>query len=143
MPIASVGKPIASIGISKRYPRPTPTPPVSTGDLLKDLCTAASREVEASRLVIQAQKEYQVILERQVEAQKSIIADHVALNESNKENRETLKAIVKKSEEIETTYKEQLANKDKEIEILKKKKCGFVCQATRVVIGVGIGVLLL
>jgi hypothetical protein len=110
--------------------------------LLHDLCVQAAREVEANRLIIDAQKNYISTLQEGTklaaqlnEQQQNIITEYKAQVQDLKEDK-------KKADEIISKNNQEIANLKKELAIAQKNKCGLFCQFTRVLTGVGIGLII-
>lgn len=117
---------------------PAPTPPA---DIVDDLCTKAAREVEALRIKDKAATEYIATIEQQAVVLKDIVSsqkDYIAQQKSIITDYKTMKDNDAKIHENDEKEK---ANLRKEIEILKAKKCGLVCQGLRILTGIGIGAI--
>jgi predicted RNase H-like nuclease (RuvC/YqgF family) len=93
-------------------------------------------------LIIDAQKNYISTLQEGTklaaqlnEQQQNIITEYKAQVQDLKEDK-------KKADEIISKNNQEIANLKKELAIAQKNKCGLFCQFTRVLTGVGIGLII-
>jgi hypothetical protein len=146
MPLASTETAIASTvkfttgsSISQEIqPKPTPSPTLNNDDL----CAAAAREVQGSRILIDAQAKTIDALDKQAAALLDKIRAQNELLDVYRQANQASIDIQKKYDDIVVNKDKQIANLEKEVEVLKNKKPNLMTRIGDILLGVGVGILL-
>jgi hypothetical protein len=107
-----------------------------------NLANKALDELELQDRLIAAQDEQLRLTNERLETEKKTSAIALDLADSRKREAEALRAAVVAAKDAIAAKDSIIANKDKEIEILKKKKPSFLTIVKTVAVGIGIGMIL-